>query len=195
MKSATPSFDDIQRLLGELRSLPLRGDFRTHAAVALIMRGVSAEPEVLFIERAAHDGDPWSGDLGFPGGKVEAADRNEQLAAVRETQEEIGLDLGRARYLGRLADIAGAHLPVRVSCFVYGLAQPGPLTMSDEVRRAFWVPVATLCAPERHIEAEVRFAGSTLVRPAIRVLPPGETILWGLTYRLVVQFLEIVGCR
>jgi hypothetical protein len=51
-----------------------------------------------------------------------------------------------------------------------------------------------LCVPERHVETEVRFAGAPLVRPAIRVLEPGETVLWGITYRLVIQFLEIVGC-
>lgn len=189
-----PSYDDIQRILSDHRPLPLQGDFRTHAAVALIVRATAAGLELLFIERAVHDADPWSGDLAFPGGKVEAEDPDERLAAERETLEEIGLDLGTARYLGRLTDIAGAHLPVRVSCFAYGLTRPAPLLLCGEIRRTIWVPLETLCAPERHIEAPVRFGGTPLLRPAIRVLAPGETVLWGITYRLVIQFLEIVGC-
>lgn len=191
---AIPSYDDIQQILSARRPPPLRGDFRTHAAVALILRYSAAGQEVLFIERARHDADPWSGDLGFPGGKVEADDRDERRTAERETREEIALDLETARYLGRLADIAGAHLPVRVSCFVYGLTMPASLLPGDEIRRTFWVPLATLCDPERRIEAPVRFDGTPLVSPAIRVLAPGETVLWGITYRLVVQFLEILGC-
>lgn len=190
-----PSFDDIRALLDAHRPSPLPADSRTRAAVALILRKSSAGLEMLFIERAAHDGDPWSGDLGFPGGKVETGDGDERLAAERETREEIGLDLAEARYLGRLAEIVGAHLPVRVSCFVYGLTRTVPLVLGDEVRSTFWSPLETLREPARSIEAQVRFGGEALVRPAIRVLEPGETVLWGITYRLTIQFLEVLAKR
>ena len=189
-----PTYDDIQKLLAAHRPASLPDGFRTPAAVALILRTSDLGLEVLFIERAAHADDPWSGDLGFPGGKVETGDRTARQAAERETREEIGLDLGSARYLGRLSDIAGAHLPVRVSCFVYGLTTPARFRLGAEVRTAFWTPLEQLCNPERHIETEVRFDGSTLVRPAIRLLEPGQTVLWGITYRLVIQFLDILGC-
>ena len=195
MNPAAPTYDDIREILTAHRPSPLTADFRTRAAVALILRAPESGLEVLFIERAAHAGDPWSGDLGFPGGKVEAGDSNERLAAERETREEIGLDLGEARYLGRLAEIAGAHLPVKISCFVYGLVKPAPLRIGDEVRRAFWMPLDSLCDPARRIEATVRFGGATMVRPAIQILEPGQTVLWGITYRLVIQWLDILGCR
>lgn len=188
-----PSFDDIRALLSAGRPAPLPADSRTRAAVALILRSSRSGHEVLFIERAAHDGDPWSGDLGFPGGKVEESDGDERLAAERETREEISLDLTNALYLGRLAEIAGAHLPVRVSCFVYGMTEPVILRPGDEIRNAFWIPLEQLYDPERHIEASVRFGGAMLVRPAIRILEPGQTVLWGLTYRLVIQFLQTLG--
>ena len=149
---------------------------------------------MLFIERARHDDDPWSGNLGFPGGKVEETDDGERQAAERETREEIGLDLASARCLGRLSDIAGAHLPVRVSCFVYGLPpSPTVITPGDEVRTIYWVPLTDLCAPERHMSTPVLFSGSNLTAPAIRILEPGNTPLWGITYRLVMQFLQVLG--
>jgi 8-oxo-dGTP pyrophosphatase MutT (NUDIX family) len=194
MDLAMPTYNDIQERLTAHQPVFLSDGFRTRAAVALILRSSPAGAEVLFIERAAHAGDPWSGDLGFPGGKVETDDRDARLAAERETREEIGLDLGGARYLGRLSDIAGAHLPVSVSCFVYGLTGPARFQLGDEVRTTFWTSLAQLCNPERHIEAAVRFDGSTLLRPAIRLLEPGQTVLWGITYRLVIQFLGILGC-
>jgi 8-oxo-dGTP pyrophosphatase MutT (NUDIX family) len=191
-----PSYDNIHRVLSAHPPVPVPDDFRTRAAVALILCTSPLGLEVLFIERATHADDPWSGDLGFPGGKVEASDYDARLAAERETLEEIGLDLGSSRYLGRLSDIIGAHLPVTVSCFVYGLTGPTLLRLGNEVRTTFWTPLDQLCNPERHIEATVRFAGSPLVRPAIRLLEPGQTVLWGITYRLVIQFLGILGaCR
>jgi 8-oxo-dGTP pyrophosphatase MutT (NUDIX family) len=188
------SFDDIQSLLDNHRPVLMPRDARTHAAVALILRAAPTGPEVLFIERAQHDADPWSGDLGFPGGKVEELDGEERRAAERETLEEIGLDLGSARYLGRLSDIAGAHFPVRVSCFVFALAGPATIfRLSDEVSCFFWVPLALLLDPERHLTAPVHFSGRILTSPAIRILEPGNTPLWGITYRLVMQFLQILG--
>ncbi len=168
-------------------------DFRTHAAVALILRASPEGPDVLFIERAAHDADPWSGNLGFPGGKVEKEDSGAREAAGRETLEEIGLDLGGARYLGRLSDIAGAHLPIRVSCFVYGLVSSADFTLSDEVRTVFWVPLADLADPALHLVAPVQFSGKTLTSPAIFIPEARQTPLWGITYRLVMQFLDILG--
>lgn len=171
-------------------SLPAEG--RTTSAVALILREGPSQPEILFIERALQGGDPWSGDLGFPGGRVEGKDPSLRHAAERETLEEIGLGLKDTDYLGRLDDIAGAHLPIRVSCFVYGIDRMPPPALSEEVDRVFWVPLGTLLDPGRQVEAAVRFGGEVLIRPAIRLFPPGQKVLWGITYRLVCRFLELL---
>ncbi|HEX9187840.1 MAG TPA: NUDIX domain-containing protein, partial [Vicinamibacteria bacterium] len=66
------------------------------AAVALVLRdGVPAGPELLVIRRAEHEQDPWSGHMGFPGGRAEPSDPSPEATAVRETLEETGLDLAR----------------------------------------------------------------------------------------------------
>lgn len=147
---------------------------------------------MLFIERAFREDDPWSGDLGFPGGKVEKGETDLRLTAERETLEELGLDLGRERYLARLSDISGAHLPVLVSCFVYAVEDHPQFVFSHEIRDAFWIPVAGLTSPERHVMARVSFGGMILERPAIRLPQPGKPVLWGITYRLVMEFLELL---
>ncbi len=92
----------------------------------MLLREAPAAPEMLFIERALCPGDPWSGDLGFPGGKMEPEDGHPRQAAEREVLEEIGLSLAGARFLGRLDDITGDRLPIIVSCFVYALGNPPP---------------------------------------------------------------------
>lgn len=183
------TLDDIEQRLAGMPAEESLAAGLVPAAVALLVATGTDGPEILFIERANHPGDPWSGDLGFPGGKVEPVDATPQAAAERETVEELGLDLRRERRLGRLADIAGAHLPVRVSCFVYGLTEKPPLQLSAEVRDAFWVPLRELAEPARRLTAPVRFGGETLERPAIRLPQAGKPVLWGITYRLVIQFL------
>ena len=185
--------DRVAELLARLRKDEPIFDSRTRAAVAMILRHAADDMEMLFIERAAAERDPWSGNLAFPGGKVEPGEEPRQTAE-RETGEEIGLDLGTARFLGRLADIAGAHLPVRVSCFVYGIegmdVEP---VLNGEVYDAFWVRLDDLTAAERHVIAPVRFAEEGFDVPAIRLPQPGKPVLWGLTYRLTMQFLELMG--
>uniref|UniRef100_A0A831UCR4 CoA pyrophosphatase n=1 Tax=Geobacter metallireducens TaxID=28232 RepID=A0A831UCR4_GEOME len=187
------SFPELAAILAASPPACICAPGLTPAAVALILREGDRGLEVLFIERASHDGDPWSGDLGFPGGKVEPGDAGPREAAERETGEELGLDLAAARYLGRLADIAGAHLPVRISCFVYGLSGNPNLTPGSEVRDFFWVPLEDLRDPGRHTAATVRFGGETFRRPAIVLPVEGKPVLWGITYRLVMQFLAIAG--
>lgn len=162
------------------------------SAVAMILREDSDGPEVLFIERARHDGDPWSGNLGFPGGKVEKEDGDPRRTAERETLEEIGLDLSGALCLGRLDDITGAHLPVLISCFVFQLSASPVFKLSREIERAFWVPLHVLCDPRLHVEIAVQFRDERMVRPAVNVLGTGQTPLWGITYRLITQFFRIL---
>jgi 8-oxo-dGTP pyrophosphatase MutT (NUDIX family) len=188
------TFQEIQSALDARRPTLLSPASRTHAAVALILSLTDSGPQVLFVERSRHDGDPWSGDLGFPGGKVEKGEEgNPRLAAERETLEEIGIDLKEAQYLGRLDDIEGAHLPIIVSCFVYGAERNVSWKFNGEIREAFWFPLADLVDPARHVDAPVIFRDRRLVRPAIRLLGPESTVLWGITYRMVCQFLRLLG--
>jgi 8-oxo-dGTP pyrophosphatase MutT (NUDIX family) len=186
------TFDGIVHILTRHRPVHLDLPTHTRAAVALVLRAGTDGLEMLFIERASRPDDPWSGDLGFPGGKVEEGESDPRLTAERETREEIGLDLRGGRYLGRLSDISGAHLPVLVSCFVYGVGDHQPFVLSHEIRDAFWLSFAGLTSPERHVMAQVRFAGKILERPAIHLLQPGKPVLWGITYRLVMEFLELL---
>ncbi|HEX9024579.1 MAG TPA: CoA pyrophosphatase [Geobacteraceae bacterium] len=186
------TFDDITRLLARHHPQILDVPHYTRAAVALILRSADSMMEILFIERAPCAGDPWSGDIGFPGGKMEPGDSDPRRTAERETKEEINLELASCSYLGRLSDIAGAHLPVLVSCFVYGVQDTPPLVPSQEIRDLFWIRLTELTAAERHVTARVRFDGETLERPAIRLPLAGKPVLWGLTYRFVMEFLELL---
>jgi len=186
------SFEQIRIHLAAVPGQPTDSNQLTESAVALILRKAAAGPELLFIERAADERDPWSGNIGFPGGRRSSHDLDLQQTAERETVEEVGLDLGRSAMLGRLSDIEGANLPVRVACYVYAVETDGPLTLNPEVSDAFWVSLATLTDPDRQLTATVNFAGKAIQAQAIRLPQHNKPLLWGITYRLVRQFIELV---
>lgn len=187
------SFDAMAALLAtaaiQVQDLPCH----KRAAVALVVGRDGDGYRVLFIERASHPDDPWSGNIGFPGGKVEDGDGDCRQTAERETLEELGLDLAPARYLGRLSDVHGAHLPVLVSCFVYGLERiDAHLSLSSEVEDAFWIPLDDLTDPRRRGLHTFSFAGDRFQGPCINLPVADKPVLWGLTHRLVMEFLEII---
>ena len=195
--SSPPDLFTLEHLRSALAThqplLVERNDWPTHAAVALLLRHGQRGGEILFILRAEFAGDPWSGNIAFPGGHIEIDDDTTRAAAERETLEEIGIDLQQEEFLGRLDDVAGAHLPVIVSCFTYVVAAATPIIANREINEAFWVPLADLADPERQRLHYVLFRGKELERPAIDLLGPGRTVLWGITYRLVSHFMHLAG--
>jgi len=172
-------------------SLPPADETLRRAAVAMLLRG--APPfEIFFIVRARHDDDPWSGDIGFPGGKLETGE-TPRHSAERETREEVGIDLTDAVLLGALEPIRGAHLPVEIHALIYHLPRTPETTCNHEVSRAFWMATESLLQAERFGDFPVRFGTKALVRPGIRILDDHEPVLWGITFRLLQQFFTSLG--
>lgn len=186
------TFDKIQTFLANYQpELSTAADGK-HASVALILRDGKQGLEVLFIRRAEHDDDPWSGDVAFPGGRVETSDKNPRQAAERESLEEINLDLEAAKYLGQVDDIQGAYLPVRISCFAYQLDQTPELIHNREVVDTFWVPLQTLQAPERNREEIFTYREEQRSHPVIDLDGFSKRFLWGITYRLLQNFFRLL---
>jgi 8-oxo-dGTP pyrophosphatase MutT (NUDIX family) len=147
---------------------------------------------MLFIERARRLGDPWSGHMAFPGGRVDPVDRDEREAAERETHEEVGLDLRDAEPFGRLDDLqAGVPLvaPLVLSAFVYRTDRPAPLVPNHEVRAALWVPMQSLVDPARHVSHR----RGPLSYPGVLVGVPDRHVVWGLTYQLLEGLFDRIG--
>jgi 8-oxo-dGTP pyrophosphatase MutT (NUDIX family) len=159
------------------------------AAIALILLEAGESFEVLLIERAERAGDPWSGHMALPGGHVDPADADLAATAERETWEEVGLDLSQGgERLGRVSDHAPAQgLPIRVRPFVYLLQARPTLRLGEEVRNAFWVPVAPLQRGEQSTTFRFERAGQSTEFPAWDI---HGRVVWGLTYRVLDEFLR-----
>jgi 8-oxo-dGTP pyrophosphatase MutT (NUDIX family) len=164
------------------------------AAVAMIIRQSENGPETLFIQRAEHPNDPWSGHMAFPGGRVDPTDETLESAARRETLEEVGLTLRPDMVVGRLHDLYGGRLVAHrmsVSPYVYHHPAPEELSLNYEVADAVWVPLHYLGKPE-NVEPYV-FHLDPLRRESPSFCYESKYIIWGLTYRIVSDFMNLFG--
>ena len=162
------------------------------AAVALILREGTNGLELLFIRRADHPQDPWSGQMAFPGGRAEPGEEDLKATAVRETAEEIGVDLeSAAECLGILDEVrAMARMrPVSLTIlpFVFRLRGEIAPVLSDEVRSLHWIPLDELLAAERRSVMDYVQEGATMQFPCLRV---EDVVIWGLTYRMLLGLEE-----
>jgi 8-oxo-dGTP pyrophosphatase MutT (NUDIX family) len=160
-----------------------------HAGVAVILRDRedAGGAEVLLIRRASRAGDPWSGHMAFPGGRREPQDADPLETALRETREEIGLDLAQsARFLAPLeslqATTRGKPLAMHVVPFVFELLAEPALTLNEEVAEVIWAPLAALARGELATTIPYHHEGQELKLPAWDV---DGRIVWGMTYQML----------
>jgi len=165
------------------------------AAILLALRArADGEPELLMIKRAEAEGDPWSGHIACPGGRMEPDDQDLAVTAVRETWEETGVDVARdGRLLGHLDDISPrtpALPPLVIRPYVALVRTGVEIVPSREVAQAFWVPVLAL--RERTAWGIGRVAVGGAERE-VSVFQHGDYVVWGLTERVLRQFLTYIG--
>jgi len=160
------------------------------AAVALVLAPNAEErAALLFIKRAEHPKDPWSGQMALPGGRHDVTDPDLLATAVRETEEETGLQLAPDALVGELDDLrpVSPHLPpLVVRPFVFAIPRVPALHLSNEVALSLWVPIDQL----RNLRARerVHVRGLSLDVPGYRV---GPHFIWGMTERIVTPFLAL----
>jgi 8-oxo-dGTP pyrophosphatase MutT (NUDIX family) len=184
-----PTWDEVLCAL-DARPAVAVADTGTRAAVAVILRDTPAGIEMLFIRRAEHPEDPWSGHMAYPGGRAEAHDPDLQATSIRETHEEIGIDLSRsARLLGRLDDIRamarGVAVDLAITPFVFRLMEEPVTELSHEVRSLHWIPLAVLFGPDSGSEMDYLHQGARVRLPCFRIgAGEDEVVIWGLTFRM-----------
>jgi 8-oxo-dGTP pyrophosphatase MutT (NUDIX family) len=168
---------------------PPAEDGRPSAVLVLLGEQRPGEPDLLVLQRAAtmrnHAGQP-----AFPGGAADPDDRDPAATALREANEEVGLDPASATVLTTLP-----RLGIPVSRFVVTpvLAwwhSPHPVSAQDqaEVAHVARLPIAELVDPANRIR--VRHPGSGYVGAAFQVR---GMVVWGFTAGVIAKLLDLAG--
>ncbi len=195
--AAHPLLVRFMRALAEnpAREIVAESDVVRFAAILLVLRArFDGEPELLMIKRADAEGDPWSGHIAYPGGRMEPGDRDLSVTAVRETWEETGIDIAReGRLLGQLDDLRPRSPllpPMVIRPYVALVRADVAIVPSHEVACAFWVPVSALLQRAAWGMGLVQARGG---QRNVSTFQHGEHTVWGLTERVLRQFLTYVG--
>lgn len=147
---------------------------------------------LLFIRRTEHEGDRHSGQVAFPGGRWDPTDQDTTSTALREAQEEIGLDPKRVRLLGEMRPLH--TLSNYVVTPVVGVI-PWPLELTPdpvEVARVFSIPLSWLGDPGHRRVLTWPDADHPEARDVIFFDEFDRELLWGVSGRITVDFLAVL---
>ena len=131
--------------------------------------------------------------MGLPGGRREEVDTDLVATAIRETEEELGVRLDRSMLIGMLDDVfprSQVTSPFLVRPFLFSLPARQPLTLSEEVASAEWLPIARLLDPALYQNVTLTLGGAERVVQGY-VLDQ-ERFIWGMTERVLTPVLDVL---
>jgi len=203
-KSITPQ---ARRL--RLSKLAQLSRLANHSAVAILVHE-QPEKSILLVQRATRTGDPWSGDMAFPGGRQEPGDQDHVATACRELNEETGLVVQQAP-LAKLPTVwtksHNGFRPMAIHPFIFAcseapspayantsatrtrhdiLQRPASLALSHEVTDAVWVPLSLFTPANRQFFCW-RTKFGDLRMPCFYYQ---HYKVWGLTLRMIENLMK-----
>lgn len=175
----------VERLIARLPARDVRppADGRRRAAVAAVVHDDPTGPRVLLMKRIDREGDPWSGHISLPGGGFHPSDGDLLETAIRETMEEMTVDLHATRYIGPLPTIqpfSAGREGIEVTPFVFVSATELATTPGPEALAAFWLPLDQAIAGA--YDSTFTYPGTERTFPSWSF--EGYTI-WGMTWRIL----------
>jgi 8-oxo-dGTP pyrophosphatase MutT (NUDIX family) len=159
------------------------------AAVAAVLHDEPDGPRVLLMKRVERIGDPWSGHISLPGGGYHASDSSLLETAIRETREELGIELAAARVLGSLTPLhprASGPYGIEVTPFVFALDTAPEPVCGPEALSAFWLPLQLAASGSLDDMHTYTYGSSQATYPSWRY---DGHVIWGLTWRILGELL------
>src|SRR3989442_15055853 len=146
-------------------------------------------PQTLLVRRAEREGDPWSGQIGLPGGRVKQGAETPRTALHREVEEEVGIKLEEVGV--ELGSLSVGHpmrrMEMRVQPWVYGLRRKPMISIGSEIASSFWANLAELASKKKISEITIRDKPWSVESFVVE-----GKIVWGFTYRVLTELLPIL---
>ncbi|OED50976.1 hypothetical protein ACH42_00455 [Endozoicomonas sp. (ex Bugula neritina AB1)] len=148
---------------------------------------------LLMIQRATVEGDPWSGQMAFPGGKQDTHDPHITATALREAKEELAIGSEHLQRIGRLSDILARPYrrmkrPMVVTPLVFEAVSDFTFTANHEVADALWVPVR-LFSPENRDRLVWQKHGVKIHLPCYHYK---DKTIWGLSLMMIDELNRLM---
>ena len=154
------------------------------AGVAAIFRVNNGRLELLLVKRTVVQGDPWSGDMAFPGGKRTAQDKSIFDTIKREVYEETNIDLEKSHCLGVMeAEMSSVKRNLAVVPYLFLVNEPPEITLNEELDAYYWTEFSKL---------KWRKGRSLVKHLDVPVYDVGEERVWGLTYGILTRMIALV---
>jgi len=145
--------------------------------------------QALLVQRAEREGDPWSGQIGLPGGRVKQSIESPRTAVHREVEEEVGIKLEEVGV--ELGSLSVGHpmrrIEMRVQPWVYGLRAKPRVSIGSEIAGSFWVNLAELPSMMKMSEITIRNQPWSVESFVVE-----GKVVWGFTYRVLTELLPIL---
>ncbi len=183
----SPTTQDLRRVFSDTAALCTPVPKSRAAVVAMIFYPQDGALKLCLGRRATVAGDPWSGDLAFPGGKPDRVDVSLHDTAARETYEETGLVLPRECLIGDLGHRpahSGGGKPLATFPLIYLMQEPpSPFRLNHELVDARWVSLEALWDAANWLRFTYAPNGGDYA--AVRAM---DHYLWGYSLRVLHEF-------
>ncbi|MCP3688871.1 MAG: CoA pyrophosphatase [Gammaproteobacteria bacterium] len=165
------------------------------AAVLIPLLRIEDAWHILYIRRTQYEGDRHSGQVAFAGGKRDPQDKDLIATALREAEEEIGINNNDLSLLGSISH----HHTIsefQVAPIVAELPWPYSLTLDEvEVARAFTLPLSWLADESNYRSVERFHPDSQRPWPVVYYDYYDGELLWGATARMTLSLIEVLKSR
>lgn len=177
--------NDITRFLP-----PEDADARPGAVLMLFGEGESG-PDLLLTERA-HTMRSHPGQVSFPGGSIDDTDASATAAALREAEEEVGLDPAGVEVLATLPELWLPPSNFAITPVLGYWREPSPVGVVDpaEVHAVFRTPIHELLDPAHRVTVTHPAGFSS---PGFLIGADKDVLLWGFTAGLINKLFDFVG--
>ncbi len=167
---------------------------RSSVAIILTDSHCADKISMLMIRRAIRKGDPWSGDMGFPGGRFsKTKDKNIYETAIRELHEETGVEIKDGlEKIGRLSDLlTKSHekiAPMIITPFVFKINKTPDFKKNHEVEELIWIPLSVFFNQQNRTSMEVRTGKLKWRFPCYLY---NKKCIWGLSLSMIDELRDI----